>query len=538
MVSKTGKQLLILVLAFMMIMTLVVGCGQKEAPNGQTSDQTDKTDANQETPGESSEQPSEEQGEFVRNEKTEEMVLFYPWANNSTTEGIEEVKAALEEAMKDTVNVKLNWIIIPRENFEEKLNTMLASGERLDGGVGDGDDFWAMNQRPGLVRPIDDLLEKYGKHLKEKIPQIAWDAAKNAKGEIAGIPSYSRYYWQGAVIRKDWLDELNLEVPDTLEELEAVLEAFKQKDPNIIPAGGQSWYLEPFLMSAVTGDVTPNFEWETLDPDGNITQSFCHPKYKEFLKLYHRWLDNGWFNKDFLVTTDEQNEQMFLSGKMGVLFIDPHNVERYNNILKQKDPNAEVTYLPVPSGPAGGPAFPLNNGVSRYVWITQSSPSPERVIQYFDWLVADQEHYTLAKLGIENKHYVKQGDKWVLPESAAGDPNKRAYYDVFAPLEYEFLNLERADASEILKEIDEYYASLPVVMPKLYGFTANWEEIEQEVGQVNFIDIWGEMYNIAVKARPLSDWEVVVEDYMKSGGDKVYPIMTRQYNEWKEKNNK
>jgi putative aldouronate transport system substrate-binding protein len=470
--------------------------------------------------------------DVVKNEKTEKLSIFYPFAGTQTPEGINEVKAKLEEGMKSSVNVTLDWTIIPREGFEEKLNTMLIGGDQIDAGIGDMDDLGSMSGKPGLVRPIDDLLEKYGKNLKKAIPQDAWDSVKNAKGEIVAIPAYNRYYWQGAVIRKDWLDKLGLQVPKTLEELENVMEAFKKMDSKIIPASGASWYMEPLIASAVNGGVSPNVEWDSLNDAGDkVILTFTNPKYKKFLELYHKWLDNGWFNKDFLVTDDDQNDQLFSSGKIGILFTDPHSADRYEKILQGTDKNAKVTFIPILDGPGGKASFIRNSGVDRIVWVNANGPHPERVVQYFDWLFSDKANYTLARYGMEGKHYVKQGDKWTLPADANGDSNKRAYFDIFAPLVVESLEMKRADDPAINAEIDAAYKSVPIQEPRLKGFTADWDKI----GDVNQIDIWGEMYNIAVKARPLSDYEKLCEEYYKAGGSQIYDELTKQYTEWKAK---
>jgi len=58
-------------------------------------------------------------------------------------------------------------------------------------------------------------------------------AVKAADGQMYYIPylpdgKYGRAYW----IRTDWLEALDLEVPQTVDEYEAVLRAFKTQDPN------------------------------------------------------------------------------------------------------------------------------------------------------------------------------------------------------------------------------------------------------------------------------------------------------------------
>lgn len=516
-------KLLGLILAGVLAISFIAGCA---ADTSETSAPTDGTNGGNETTTEPSETQSTE---------AQDLVIFMPFANTSTDEGLEDTAAALEEAMaEDGLYLNMEWIVIPRDNFEEVLNvTLLSNDQQLDGALGDMDDLGSASQKTGLVVPIDSYLQEYGQQLLEKIPESAWENVKNSKGEIVGIPSYNRYFWQGAVIRQDWLDELGLEMPETLEDLENVMEQFKTLGDDIIPISGPPWYLEAVLMAAVTGNVSPavdNF-WDTLDESGErVINGFAHPKWKNFLQLYHKWLENGWLNRDFNVADDQQNEQMFTSGKLGIMFNDPHNADRYEQILKETDPEAEVGFLPIPSGPAGEAAFPQNTGISRVIWVAQKSPEPANVVKYFNWLVADQENYNLGRYGIEGENWIDMGEgTWELPESAAGDPTKRAYYDVYAPLEYEFMNLVWASEPAINAELDAYYRSLPEIVNPLTGFVADYGPIEG----INTTDIWGEMYAVAQMARPIEDYDVVIAEFNASGAQEMYDELTRQYQEWK-----
>lgn len=515
------RSLLSVALTGAITLTALVGCGGGEN-TGTTSNVGNSGSNESETSSEASTEPRK-------------LVLFMPFANTASDEGLDAAAAELEKKMaEDKLYLDLEWLVIPRDNFEEVLNvTLLSNDTQLDGAVGDMDDLGTASMKSGLVVSLDDLLEEHGPDLLEKIPQSAWDSVKNSNGKTVGIPSYNRYFWQGAVIRKDWLEKLNLETPETLEELENVMEAFKTLGDEIIPISGAPWYLEAVLMAAVTGDVSPAVDgfWDTLDPSGdNVINGFTHPKWKSFLELYHKWLDNGWLNRDFNIAEDQQNEQMFTSGKLGIMFIDPHNADRYEQILHETDPDAKVDYLRIPSGPAGSASFPQNTGISRVVWVAQKSPDPSAVVEYFNWLISDQENYNLGRYGIEGENWVDKGDgQWELPDSAEGDPTKRSYYEIYAPLEYEFMNLVWASEPAINAEMDEYYRSLPEIVNPLTGFVADMEAL----AGFNTIDIWGEMYAIAQKARPIDDYEAVVDEFNASGGQEMYEELSRQFQTWK-----
>ena len=67
--------------------------------------------------------------------------------------------------------------------------------------------------------------------------QAAAEILRQLYGEngILSLPQVTGFNprsWEVMMINKTWLDKLGLEVPSTLGELEEVLKAFKEKDPN------------------------------------------------------------------------------------------------------------------------------------------------------------------------------------------------------------------------------------------------------------------------------------------------------------------
>jgi putative aldouronate transport system substrate-binding protein len=320
-------------------------------------------------------------------------------------------------------------------------------------------------------------------------------------------------------------------MPETVEDLENVLRVFKNRG-NIIPVGGKPWFLEPTMASAISGGITAENGWETISPEGEFIQSYEHPNYVKFLEMYRRWIDNGWYDPDFLVTEETQYDQWIITGKLGVLFTDPRNIDRYETQLAQQDPKGRLAVMPVLSGPMGQAALLENDGAGRIVYITQMSKNPDRVIQYFDWMLSDKENYVLGRYGIDGSNFVRNGEKgWRLPDNAGGDETKRGYDMIYMPLSYEFYNLSRTDVSPDIERIQNYYRSLPTYKNPLKGFIIDWGK----VGDFNSIDIWTEIYNIAVGVRPLSDWSKVVDEYEASVAA-PYGEIRRQFAEWKQKN--
>lgn len=89
--------------------------------------------------------------------------------------------------------------------------------------------------KDGYILRLNDVIDQYTPHLKQYLnehPDIDMQI-RTANGSYYAFPFIQgddklRTY-QGPIIRKDWLDELGLDVPTTIDEWHTMLQAFKDK---------------------------------------------------------------------------------------------------------------------------------------------------------------------------------------------------------------------------------------------------------------------------------------------------------------------
>ena len=87
----------------------------------------------------------------------------------------------------------------------------------------------------GYILKLNDLIDQHAPNLKKFLqenPDID-KMVKTDNGSYYAFPfirgdEYLRVF-QGPIIRKDWLDELGLPVPETIDDWTAMLRAFKEK---------------------------------------------------------------------------------------------------------------------------------------------------------------------------------------------------------------------------------------------------------------------------------------------------------------------
>ncbi len=141
---------------------------------------------------------------------------------------------------QEMTNIKLDFTdVLSAEGYDEKKSLMWASDDYDDVFVR----AFLTNTEivkygtMGILIPLEDMLEEYApnlsKHIKENPAILSRITAPD--GHIYALPALidltaarDEKYW----INKAWLDQVGLDVPKSLDDLETVLKAFKGTDFN------------------------------------------------------------------------------------------------------------------------------------------------------------------------------------------------------------------------------------------------------------------------------------------------------------------
>ncbi|HUV06979.1 MAG TPA: extracellular solute-binding protein, partial [Spirochaetia bacterium] len=115
--------------------------------------------------------------------------------------------------------------------YKEKFPVLMASGDMPDIYETNSQSYLPQLVEAKLAAPLDDVLAKYGKDITGNARDGHLAFGKYGGKQYAIPGSYSlKYFAQN--IRMDWLDNLGLAVPQTLEEFRNVARAFTFKDPD------------------------------------------------------------------------------------------------------------------------------------------------------------------------------------------------------------------------------------------------------------------------------------------------------------------
>ncbi|MDQ1914702.1 extracellular solute-binding protein [Paenibacillus sp. GD4] len=445
------------------------------------------------------------------------------------------------------VNVK--YIPVPRNESQQKYSMMFAAGEAPDLILEFDNAFvntlWGQKQ----LMPLNDLIEKHSTEYKkqlEKFPQIKKLATK-PDGKMYEFSRITKpEVLATMVIRKDWLDKLNLKVPETVEELYAVADAFANKDPD---GNGKKDTFGINLSQSASYYVDAMFQNEMFIIDkGELIRQFdrIKPAYDFKKKLF----ENGIVDKDFLTDKNGQKaEQDFASGRLGIFLAYNTVVSKNFDTLKKADPNAQIVAMPFPKSPFGQFGPEINPALQLTASVNAQAKDPAAVMKYVDFMVK-QSTVEVFTNGIEGEHYKKDANGCAQPIDPAKNKTELSYindYKLFMPL-YLVKNCLVGGRSEYsTNPLDQEWIKIAKEMDKIYldparphpGFThAKFRpSLDKELNTI-FNDGWNTMNDTMAKTIVSgSSYTVdqgvkdVKDAWDKSGGKKLEDWYKNWYKE-------
>ncbi|MEL7414476.1 MAG: extracellular solute-binding protein [Pseudomonadota bacterium] len=329
----------------------------------------------------------------------------------------------------------------------EALNLMLATGEIPDiVGSSRLKDFVNQYGPEGAFFPLNDLIEEHAPNLKayfESRPEIR-SAISAADGNMYYIPylpdgKYGRAYF----IRYDWLETLGLEVPETVEEFENALRAFRDGDPNgnglkdEIPYFARQW---PEFIRLVTlwdgrssgSDTYHDFYVD----DGQIKHPYAGEGYREGIKNLARWYEEGLVDTEVFTRGSSAREYLLSENLGGATHDWFASTSGYNRLSTEIDGFVFKAFAPPASVSGKRIEEHRRIPIKPDGWaIGYTNEHPVETIKYFDFWFSP-EGRRLANFGVEGQQYtLEDGEPIFTDELLNGGPVNNQLYAVGAQLQ-------------------------------------------------------------------------------------------------------
>lgn len=328
--------------------------------------------------------------------------------------------------LENKLNVKLNITWYSPNNYLDKMNVTLASGDLPDLLLIENP--FAPNVvsavKQGVFWDLTDIVTHYPNLMAA--PKDSWENIK-IENKIYGItrarPTVGQYGIP--IVRKDWLDKLNLEVPETMDDLYQVMKAFTEQDPD-----GNGLRDTPGFVGMVEADNMGYFTWARdvfnhangwkVDGDQIIHPDLL-PGTREALLWWNKAYTEGLVNPDFAVMKLSRMKDQLKAGKGGVFSSAVIQDWILLRDLRKVEPKADYYPLNYVQGP-GGRFVGRDTGHFGMYAISKRVPESKmkQILSMMDKGAAD-EIANIANFGMEGIHYNVVNGMKVSTEQAVKD---------------------------------------------------------------------------------------------------------------------
>ncbi len=546
------KKVLSVLLSAMMVTGLLAGCGgaTEESVSGDTAAQsTDAPDSTSES-----------------GEKTKLTALFiaHPLTADVTTfQWLQE--------FEDAAGVDVEWEVI-YSDWDQTKPTRFASGDIPDllFNATTDSDYITYN---GL---FEDLTPYISAETTPNI-QAMFDEepdtlvlAQTLEGKLFGLPKFQGK-WPGTngvlFINQTWLDNLGLETPTTFSELEEVLLAFKNNDPNgngvadEVPMDFNGWFGSAYSLSNMIGGLGIQLtNWGTdgyFAEGGEIKNYAVDERYKKLMKYLAQLYSEGLINEN-AITNDYSMFQSLSRGNengealVGVVYGWEETDKFGNDLASQYVALEPLTY------DLDGENYDarwtydysgLNMSTNR-VCISANCQNKEAALKFVDQFYSQEGSVQVLFGGISDGNVSATGDnayKVNDPQDPSVDPGTWKWTYSFADNGPMYIRRATeiqmtSDMDNALREREAYESTLAKVTdddyyPQMFMKYTEEEQNEMAVLQANVTNITDNQWGLWLVGDEDVDatWDAYVESVEAAGLSRLIEIRQGAFDTYRSK---
>ena len=464
----------------------------------------------------------------------------------------------------EKLGVNIEWTFATAGQEKQQFNLLLASDDLPDlmgwywttdtpGGVENA-------IRENYIASLDDLVDDYAPNFKKFLdnnPDIVRDF-KTDEGHLYYVPSYvssksGGNASAGYIFRKDWLDELGLPLPETIDDWTKTLRLFKEKKGCEAPLTTQASAAS--LGRGLAGTFGMQVGWYH-DDNNKVKFGYAEPEYKKFLETMNMWYNEGLLDRNLATIDQKGMDAKMLNGKSGASFNwITGGLGRWLAAGKEADPSYDLVGVKFPVLNKGDvPRFTSKDAqvyMAGYA-IAGSSNHKELAMKVLDYGFSD-EGKVFLQYGIEGETYnIKDGyleytdlitnNKDGLSKSEAGlyyirnmenfpvvkdedtyvSPSGKSF-QVKKQYDYQ----QQFDAFERWNMTDAPKYNLPFLAPSAEDYGQLNSEINSYVDEMNIKFITG--------AEPLSNYDKFIAELNARGLPRLKEIMQDAYDKYLER---
>ncbi|MBO9599247.1 MAG: extracellular solute-binding protein [Cohnella sp.] len=459
------------------------------------------------------------------------------------------------------IRIKYDWLAATGDQYRQKLGFSLATGNIPDVVRVDTQQLMQLSNA-GLIQDLSDAYVQYAAPFTKQVLGQEGNSPFEAAmidGKLMGIPELSssiegaQYLW----IRTDWLDNLGLQPPRTMEELLAISKAFTEDDPD--RNGKKDTFglaMSNYLWDPVAGimDFMAGYEayprlW-LKDSNGRLAFGGIQPEVKTALKALQELYRDGQIDGEFSMKDGAKVKNDVADGRIGIVYGEQWS-SFWLGLGRERNPNASWQAFPIVGIAGLTPKVPLPFSTSQYLAVRKGYAHPEAIVKLIN-LHLEKNWGAAAEY---KTYYSTPYPAWQLSPVTPFPPKKNleAYRQLDIARRTGDNSALKDEAKAIQKNIDLYLAGganseMGWGWERTYGASGAFAVLDryEKDGQLLYENYVGgptetmierqpilnnlllDTYMNIILGRPIQDFDRFVEEWLRLGGDQI----TSEVNQW------
>lgn len=366
------------------------------------------------------------------------LTVWHPLNPNAqaVVQSLSDVAMVQEWEKKTNVKFKFEHPTGTNADAQQQFGVMVASGSYPDLIIWHMSNFQggpAKLYQDGVIMKLNDLIDQHAPNLKKILdenPLIA-KQIKADNGDIYVFPNlkigdHGKYKtFSGQMIREDWLKELNLEAPETVDEWENVLRKIKEAK-GIFPYTSEKGTL---LGSSSSMDFIGAYGiGKDFYLEGKQVQyGPLQPSFKDYLARMQQWYKDGLIDPDYASNDNAAKEAKMTSGKAAATFgYIGGSIGSWLPAMQQSNPDAMLKGVQYPVLNKGDEPKFTETGwdySNTGALLSSKIKNPEAAIKALDYLLSE-EGSLLKNFGVEGTTYNMVDGQPVYTDLIMNNPDK------------------------------------------------------------------------------------------------------------------
>lgn len=355
---KRMPRLLAIILALLMTFAMLAGCAGDVGEDASTTTPAATSPGVTNSGSAPTEQPPQEEAFFPLDE-TVIITYWQVWPGTVSAYLDTPNDGLYYQTLEELTNVHVEWTLVDGVAVKDQFGIMSAaddftdivfSGQSNYSGGGD-----AAIEQEAFIR-INELIEEFAPDYVAALDKYdVWKDVTTGNGNILSFYALKvdiEGSDVGLAVRKDWLDELKMDVPTTYDEVNAALYAFQSElgVTHPMPMHHLGVYLTNSLVmgyDTLAATAPGRGMYPFYQIDGVVEYGLTSDGYREYVSMLAQWYADGILDPDFTSPAPTSNtpDESVINGDVGIFQIGSSQFADLAGL--SPDANAEIVALPM-----------------------------------------------------------------------------------------------------------------------------------------------------------------------------------------------